>query len=197
MKNLENDTTELLKTLIDDPIKDKDDTCISIRIKDAFNDGKFLPDCSYDIFVKHIFYNTANKYGSASDMAYDNYLDIHGMKDITDFNTDGISDMLLVVENKRRNRKIIFKAVYDSDNSDEDEGILTSNLPNDKNCKLLHMSLIRDGVLLIGDGSGERLYVRDGEDWKEVSLPCDKKYRDTISLDVDDILNCNLPKGRS
>ena len=190
MKNLENDTTELLKTLIDDPIKDKDDTCISIRIKDAFNDGKFLPDCSYDIFVKHIFHNNVNKYGSASDMAYDNYLDIHGMKDITDFNTDGISDMLLVVENKSRNRKIIFKAVYDSDNSDEDEGILTSNLPNDKKCKLLHM-------FMFGNGYDKNLYAsKDGNEWKIVPL-ADGKTWDTIASNVDDILNCNLPKGRS
>jgi hypothetical protein len=39
----------------------------------------------------------------------------HYMKELTDFNSDGIEDIYIVVENGFRQRRIVFKAVYDSD----------------------------------------------------------------------------------
>jgi hypothetical protein len=53
-------------------------------------------------------------YSGDSDTEYFKYLREHNMKELTDFNKDGIENLYLVVEDGFRQRRIVFRAVYDS-----------------------------------------------------------------------------------
>jgi len=100
-----------LQEIVSEPIKeDNNSDIVRIRFKDGgINDKSTLPDISYEHFLKFMFH------GGASDMEYFKYINEHNMKELTDFNTDGIEDLYLVVENGFRQRRLVFKAVYDSD----------------------------------------------------------------------------------
>ena len=100
-----------LQEIISEQIKeDNNSDTVRIRFKDGgINDKATLPDISYEHFLKFMFRS------GASDIEYFKYLREHNMKELTDFNSDGIEDLYLVVEDGFRQRRIVFKAVYDSD----------------------------------------------------------------------------------
>jgi len=100
-----------LQEIISEQIKeDNNSDTVRIRFKDGgIDDKKTLPDISYELFLKFMFHS------GASDTEYFKYLREHNMKELTDFNAGGIEDMYLVVEDGFRQRRIVFKAVYDSD----------------------------------------------------------------------------------
>ena len=100
-----------LQKIVSEPIKeDNNSDIVRIRSKDgSINDKSALPDISYELFLKFMFHS------GASDMEYFKYLREHNMKELTDFNTDGIENLYLVVEDGFRQRRLVFKAVYDSD----------------------------------------------------------------------------------
>ncbi|MFW1875314.1 hypothetical protein ACG9XQ_18620, partial [Acinetobacter baumannii] len=54
----------------------------------------------------------------ASDLEYETYLKDNKMFDLTDFNSQSIHDIELIVENKNRGRVLKFKCIYDSDNDE-------------------------------------------------------------------------------
>lgn len=100
-----------LREIISEPIKeDNNSDTVRVRFKDGgINDKATLPDISYEHFLKFMFH------GGASDTEYFKYLRERNMKELTDFNAGGIEDIYLVVEDGFRQRRIVFKAVYDSD----------------------------------------------------------------------------------
>src|SRR5574344_2147887 len=100
-----------LQEIISEPIKkDNNSDTVRIRFKDGgINDKATLPDISYEYFLKFMFHI------GDSDTEYFKYLREHNMKELTDFKSDGIEDIYLVVEDGFRQRRIVFKAMYDSD----------------------------------------------------------------------------------
>lgn len=84
----------------------------SIKIK--FDSGKeyTLPDISYEKFTEYLFE------GGGSDVEYDKYLRENNMKEITDFNGESTSEIMLLVEQPYRGRVLKFQCVYDSNNDE-------------------------------------------------------------------------------
>lgn len=81
-------------------------------IKIKFDDGTeyYLPDISYQKFLKYLFES------GCSDLEYDKYCRSNNMKELTDFNPESTNEITLVVEQQYRNRILKFKCIYDSDN---------------------------------------------------------------------------------
>lgn len=100
-----------LQEVISAPIVEENNSdSITIRFADGgIYDKAKLPDISYEHFLKFMFH------GGASDTEYFSYLRNNNMKELTDFNSDGIQELYLVVEDGFRQRRIVFKAIYDSD----------------------------------------------------------------------------------
>ncbi len=95
----------------DTPIKE-DHNCEIYTIiipNDDFNSGCKLPDISADKFKEYV------PYSGASDIEYDKYKTKNKMKDITDFDGETIKELSLVLEDGFRQRRIVFKAIYDSE----------------------------------------------------------------------------------
>ena len=81
------------------------------RIRVIHEDGSEgnLPDISYDVFEKHL------PWKESSDTAYEEYLSANGMAYLTDLNGETTKEILLVVENGFRERRITLKVVHDTD----------------------------------------------------------------------------------
>lgn len=86
---------------------------LSIRVKHKKEYAGFrlnykFPDISFEQFSEKMFDNC----GGCLDIDYVNYLRMNDMIELSSFNSEDIKNLYLVVENGER--KIIFKAVYDS-----------------------------------------------------------------------------------
>jgi hypothetical protein len=84
------------------------------KIRIVFEDGDEykLPDISSEKFDKFMFNSGSN------DVEYEKYKSEHGMKELTDFNSQTTDEITLVVEQSFRGRVLRFKCVYDSDNDE-------------------------------------------------------------------------------
>ena len=72
------------------------------------SEGK-LPDVSYDVFTRNM------PWKNSSDTAYEGYMHSNGMAYLTDLNGETTKEILLVVENGFRERRITLKVVHDTD----------------------------------------------------------------------------------
>jgi hypothetical protein len=79
-----------------------------------------LPNMSAEVHEEFMFDS------GSSDMSYEDYKRRNNMIDMTDFNGDATQDLLLVLEDGFRQRRIVFKAVYDSDWENEGMNELTA-----------------------------------------------------------------------
>lgn len=104
-----------LKVLLKEPIQeDNNSDTLTIRFEDQSMFDKYkLPDISYDNFSKFLF-RAGDSYSK-----YEEYLRENQMKELTDFNEDGIRDLYLVLEDGFRQKRVIFKAIVYQDKLSE------------------------------------------------------------------------------
>jgi hypothetical protein len=69
-----------------------------------------LPDISYNMFSNFVLSGYVE-----SEKDYYDYLHKKKMIEITDLNADAVGDMLLMYEDGFTQRRVVFKAIYDSD----------------------------------------------------------------------------------
>ena len=97
--------------LISEPIHENDNCEVfTQRFEDgSICDGQRFPDISAQRYEEYMFKS------GVSDSEYKKYLRENNMQNITDYNPDGVEELYLVLEDGLRQRRIIFKSVYDSD----------------------------------------------------------------------------------
>lgn len=100
---------EFLSSIINHPIYEMKKNCEIYTIRFPGYDNFFrLPDMSEDVYKKFLLDS------EISDESYQTYKRQNNMVEITDFNGEATKELFLLLEDGFRQRRIVFKAIYDS-----------------------------------------------------------------------------------